>query len=339
MDPDFGEVVHWDLPLLKGYPNRFLRKTRIEDVDRADIPDVDRFLREERFDVVFLHGYTQAFARQLVRRKGEFGYRIVLHGEFTDMPRLDRRWWKDGLKEVYLRWFYRRVDQFCPIGRDALDHLTRRGVSEDRMTLTPYSVDDRELEKQRRAFRGDEQRRALRIDDHQTVFLFSGKLVPRKQPLLLAAAAATLAEDERLVVIYLGSGKESSELETTLRPVLGERLHLPGFVNQSQLGAYFAAADVFVLPSAYDTWGLVVNEAMHWGLPCIVSDRTGCRRDLVREGVSGFVHRWNSAAELAAHMRKFLDDPELAKRMGPPCARTDGRLSDQGGGGTAAEGD
>ena len=101
-----------------------------------------------------------------------------------------------------------------------------------------------------------------------------------------------------------------------LRPLLGERLLMPGFVNQSELGRYFAAADVFVLPSAYDTWGLVVNEAMHWGLPCVVSDKTGCHRDLVEAGVSGFIHGWDNAHDLQVHLQRFLDEPELAPRLG-----------------------
>jgi spore maturation protein CgeB len=71
-----------------------------------------------------------------------------------------------------------------------------------------------------------------------------------------------------------------------------------------------------VLPGAYDTWGLVINEAMHWGLPCVVSDMTGCHRELVDPGTTGFVHRWDNAGELQDYLQRFLDLPDLAPQLG-----------------------
>jgi glycosyltransferase involved in cell wall biosynthesis len=83
---------------------------------------------------------------------------------------------------------------------------------------------------------------------------------------------------------------------------------MPGFVNQSQLGSYFAAADVFVLPSEFETWGLVVNEAMYFGLPVIVSDRVGCRHDLVIPGKTGEVFHHGDVKSLSLLLDYFLGD-------------------------------
>lgn len=316
VDPGFGQVVTWDVPLLDGYQHEFLQKDPIQKVTRSPIPDLAGFLARERFDVVLLNGYMHRFARQLVSMKRRFGYRIVLRGEFTDVTETPRAWWKQALRDSYLRWFYRRVDHFCPIGSESVDHLGKRGIPASRTTLTRYAVDDSLIERQKTDFPRDAAREALGLSPETLLFLFSGKLIPRKQPLLLAKAAAALAGNPRFAVCYLGSGEQLPAVEALLRPLLGERLLTPGFVNQSQLGRYFAASDVFVLPSAYDTWGLVVNEAMHWGLPCVVTDKTGCHRDLVEPGETGFVHRWDSAAELQAHLQTFLDHPGLSIRMG-----------------------
>ncbi len=325
IDPGFGAAVKWDVPLLEGYRHTFLRKDPVQQTHRSTIPDFDGLFSRERFDVVFIHGYTHAFARQIIASKRKYGYKVVLRGEFTDTAQRGAPWWKAGVRNAYLRWFYSRVDHFCPIGSDALDHLRRRGIPPARMTLTPYSVDDQLIESQKMKCHRVTCREELGIAEGQIAFLFSGKLIARKQPLLLAKAAAQLASDPRLVLMYVGSGELLADVEAALRPLLGSRLLLPGFVNQSDLGRYFAAADVFVLPSAFDTWGLVVNEAMHWGLPCIVSDRTGSRRDLVTEGETGLVHEWDSVDHLAACMRSFLDHPRLAAQMGRnTAARIDG---------------
>jgi glycosyltransferase involved in cell wall biosynthesis len=316
IDPGFGQAVTWDVPLLDGYEHEFVQKDSIQAVTRSTIPALAEFLARERFDVVLLNGYMHRFARQLVSMKRRFGYRIVLRGEFTDVTETPRAWWKQSLRDSYLRWFYRRVDHFCPIGSESLDHLEKRGIPAARRTLTRYAVDDSLIERQKADCPRDAARKALGLSPETLLFLFSGKLIPRKQPLLLAKAAAALAANPCFALCYLGSGEQLPAVEALLRPLLGERLLMPGFVNQSELGRYFAASDVFVLPSAYDTWGLVVNEAMHWGLPCIVTDKTGCHRDLVVPNETGYVHRWDSATELQAHMQMFLDHPEQAPRMG-----------------------
>ncbi|MGH9175176.1 MAG: glycosyltransferase, partial [Vicinamibacterales bacterium] len=73
-----------------------------------------------------------------------------------------------------------------------------------------------------------------------------------------------------------------------------------GFQNQRQLSRFYHAADLLVLPSrASETWGLVVNEALHHGVPCVVSDRVGCATDLIEEGITGHSCRADSSAALA----------------------------------------
>lgn len=79
-------------------------------------------------------------------------------------------------------------------------------------------------------------------------------------------------------------------------------------------------ADLFVLPSRglYETWGLAVNEAMHLGIPCLVSDRVGCQRDLVTEGETGWVFQatdFNSLQSKLATALAEVADPTSRKTM------------------------
>ena len=316
IDPGFGANVKWDTPLLTGYDYEFLSKSAIKDANKFCIHNARILLAKERFDVVVLHGYTHKFARQLVRLKRKFCFKLVLRGEFTDMPRRSTGL-IDIVRNMYISWFYKYVDHFCPIGIDAIEHLKRLGIQDNCMTLSPYSVDNTYFELQRKKMDRVECREKLGISPGSMVFLFSGKLIQRKNPLLLAAAAQQLVEEyPQIILVYLGSGEQLDELTSRYSKVYKDRLILPGFVNQSELGKYFRASDVFVLPSNYDTWGLVVNEAMHFGLPCIVSDRVGSRRDLVNPDRTGLIFRHGDAKSLESCLRKFLEDPVYASRLG-----------------------
>ena len=77
----------------------------------------------------------------------------------------------------------------------------------------------------------------------------------------------------------------------------------------------YALADVFVLPSVEETWGLVVNEAMACGLPVIVTERVGSSVDLVRDGENGYVIPAADPASLASRILGLLTDPPLLERM------------------------
>jgi glycosyltransferase involved in cell wall biosynthesis len=85
-------------------------------------------------------------------------------------------------------------------------------------------------------------------------------------------------------------------------------------VNQSEISKYYSIADIFVLPSNFDTWGLVVNEAMNFGLPVIVSDRCGCAKGLVKG--NGFIFKAGDVNDLKEKLETLINDSDLRKEMG-----------------------
>jgi glycosyltransferase involved in cell wall biosynthesis len=98
------------------------------------------------------------------------------------------------------------------------------------------------------------------------------------------------------------------------------------FANQSEMPACYLLADLFALPSQgnSETWGLAVNEAMHMGVPCLVSDLVGCQQDLVIDGATGWVFRAGDLAHLTAKLGEAMDTlaqnpanikAEVAKRI------------------------
>ncbi|MCC6739672.1 MAG: glycosyltransferase family 4 protein [Planctomycetia bacterium] len=322
VDPEFGVPVEWDVPVLEGYAHTFLR--RDADLSRprsVSLTGAAGILREERLDAVLVHGYMHAFERQAVSSARAAGLATLARGEFTDAPPPGgRSSLRSVVRDAVLRRFYRHIDAFCVIGTPARRHLQRLGVPAERLFHSPYSVDTALFEKQRVAFPREASRAALGLAPEDFCALLSAKLIPRKAPLLLVEAARLLARP-RLRLVFVGDGEQRAAVESAARAAVGDRFRIAGFVNQRDIGRFYAAADALVLPSVQDTWGLVVNEAMQFGVPAIVSSAVGCAEDLVTDGETGFVFPAGDAAALASRLASLLDSPGAAARLGMAARR------------------
>jgi glycosyltransferase involved in cell wall biosynthesis len=174
----------------------------------------------------------------------------------------------------------------------------------------PHVVDVDFFQKQAERLRAQkaELRREWQLDDDATVFLFAGKFVEKKRPLDFVNAIAMANQNGKHIMgLMVGDGPLrqacGDEVKSTNAPI-----RFAGFLNQSKIPAAYAAADVLVLPSdGGETWGLVVNEAMASGKPCLVSDRVGCGPDLIVAGETGDVFPLGNIAVLASLLGSYAE--------------------------------
>jgi glycosyltransferase involved in cell wall biosynthesis len=148
------------------------------------------------------------------------------------------------------------------------------------------------------------------------VVLFCAKLQPWKRPLdvLHAFAQANVPQSH---LVYAGEGPMRRELEfQAVSAGVAERVRFLRFVNQSQLPAVYGASDLLVLPSEYEAFGVVVNEAMLCGCAVTVSDRVGAGYDLISPGQSGLIFPCGAGHVLAGILGELLRDPRRVRRMG-----------------------
>jgi glycosyltransferase involved in cell wall biosynthesis len=139
-------------------------------------------------------------------------------------------------------------------------------------------------------------------------------MIARKGVDQLLAAFATLPENARLLLV--GREAELPQLLAQLAEPVRRRVRYAGFQAPDALPQLFAQADVFVLPSRHDGWGVVVNQALGAGLPIIASDQVGAAHDLVRENENGFTFPASDANALAAAMLRYATNPALARSHG-----------------------
>ena len=315
-DSGFGTRVAWDTPLIAGYAHTFLSTdphARDPDAWTPSARGLGAHFRRFRPEVVLLTAYGNGARFQLgvLRAARAIGAKVLLRHEASDVAVL-RSPIKGLLRDILLRRLYARIDGFPAIGAEARRHLVRLGVPESKLGSSPYCVDTDFFAGE--VARWSPQREAIRTDwrigPAGVALVFSGKLIPKKDPLLIPAALGLLEADvrERIHLLVAGDGELRSEMEQACRKVLGARAHLLGFLNQSEIGRVYAAGDLLVLPSrrgAGETWGLVVNEGMQFGLAALVSDGVGCTRDLISVE-TGSVFASGDAAGLAAAINDWI---------------------------------
>jgi len=319
-DKGFGVNIKWDVPLLDGYHHIFLQKNAdFSSSTPFKIHNPKKILIEGGFDTILLQGYMHKFERQLILTAKALKVKTLLRGDLTDET-FKRGLLKTFIRSLYLKWFYHYIDSFCCVGIPAKQHLGKMGIAEKQMFISPYTVDTELFNNQKKISNKKERRSKLGIPDKASVLLFSGKLIPIKNPLLIIDALKLIPDTGNLHLIIVGDGELRKTLKEEARKVLGERLHMAGFVNQSKLGCYYSAADMLILPSEYETWGLVINEAMQFGLPVIVSDKVGCRHNLVLEDKTGFVFHANKPQSLAEKISNILNNPSKISQMGKNAA-------------------
>jgi glycosyltransferase involved in cell wall biosynthesis len=183
----------------------------------------------------------------------------------------------------------------------------------------PYAVDNAYFAARAEAADTSQLRAELQLSPDRPVILFASKLQQRKHADHLLEAYHLLCSSAPATVPYLvivGAGEERQRLEARASELSLEGIRFAGFRNQSALPSFFAMAQVFVLPSRHEPWGLIVNEAMASGCAVVVSDDVGAHADLITNGVEGFVYPTGDVDALAAALRQVLSNPEQAHRMG-----------------------
>lgn len=136
-----------------------------------------------------------------------------------------------------------------------------------------------------------------------------GRFLKLKQFDMLIKAFSTLDENYQLVVI--GEGPEKEAYYELIEKLSLKHVQILEFMSIDQLKKYYFAADVFVLPSYSEVWGLVLNEAMAYGaLPIIASDRCVGGYDLIIKEKNGYQFQWDEINDLRVAMIKILNDTE-----------------------------
>lgn len=304
-DPGFGRTVDWDMPLREGYENVTLAETDME----AEIAAAD---------VLWLHGWQTPVFRRALILAGRENVPVLMRGENCDIAMPDGSGPKGWLKRRYIRRIFRRCWGLLAIGTENKNYYLDRGILPERIFNMPYAIDNQAFADRAEAARPgrDQLKQSLGIAPGQKVVLFAGKFQRRKRADLLVQAVDHLSVDgDKPALVMVGGGEMEGELRRQAPAAI-----FTGFKNQSELPAFYDMADVFVLPSELEPWGLAVNEAMACGTAVVASSQVGCAIDLISPNC-GAVFQSGDVGALTIAIKRCLDDSDAMGRAAAEAIR------------------
>ena len=313
-DPGFGRTVKYDVPLLGGYehvlvPNRSLRPALTSPWGVFN-PSLPALIRRSRLDAILVHGYSSLSHWLAYTAAVGLGIPYMLRGDSQPDPRNAPRT-RALLKKALIRPLIRHAGACLAIGTHNMQFYASYGARSTQVFFAPYSIDTERFAAAGATGRG--RRRlmleSLGLDPRLPMVLFAAKLQPWKRPADVVMAADQMHRPPNLVMIGDGPLYDAMADLASTRPWM----RVLGFVNQTAIGEWYGAADVFALPSDREPWGLAVNEAMAAGAVPIVSDAAGCSLDLVSADI-GWVYPAADIQALAAALTQACLAGALATR-------------------------
>lgn len=317
-DPQFGQHVQWDVPLLDGHAHEFLPNWISAQQPGALLPlhrGLRQRLKEGQFDMLWLHGWGRLAELRALADAKALGLPVLMRTENnfrgTARPRPGLR---QGLKERLKHRVLRQCDAFGYMGQAGYDYFRAYRVDHAKLFDMPYVVDNAwwqtACEQSNKALSDPD----LGLDPQRPTVLYVGKLIERKGVIPLIQACQSLPPAQQPNLVIVGSGPLMETAKAAAKGLL--HCHFAGFQNQAELPQWFALADLFAIPSRDEQWGVVVNEAMNGACAVLASDEVGSAPELVIPGVTGDIYPAGDQAKLEASLKQLLSQPDKLRTMG-----------------------
>lgn len=290
------------------FPVRRFHATKYADVPHGLgilAPTMAMALLENPFDLIHAHafGYFPMFAGGLAEMMRGVPLVVTPHSDVGDTS-IAKRLLNWAVPPVTLR----RAQRVIAVTSGEAVRLRQLGVAPERIRMIPNGVDLREFSPSR----------APHSPRDQTSILFVGRCYPRQKGLEhLIRSLALLREPRNISLRIVGEDWGGVTQLRMLSKSLGveQQVQFAGRESRGELIRSYLSADVFVLPSLFEPFGIVLLEAMAAGLP-VVASRVGGIPEIVEDGATGILVQPGDATALSLALETLISDPPLRQRMG-----------------------
>jgi glycosyltransferase involved in cell wall biosynthesis len=214
--------------------------------------------------------------------------------------------------------FYEKADEVW-ISQPAVEETIREYGFKGKIEIVPLGNDFTNIESIE--FIKNQARKDFQIPDNEVVFLFVGQIIWEKNIRLLVESLA-LIKDIPFKMFFIGIGYATDDLKQLVNQLgLNDKAIFVGLISdREKLKQYYAAADLFLFPSTYDTWAIVVREAAALSTPSLLIEESNVAK-IIKNNVNGFLSK-NTTESFASSLRNLISNSELVKKVGLNASET-----------------
>jgi len=244
--------------------------------------------------------YSKLFRCKRVLWSGTAGYR-----------KISQKKWVKNIKS----WFIKQFHSYLTYGSQAADYLVLHGANKECIAVGYNTVDLSLFMKESEICRQDGSLDKLREKFPEKMILYVGRFLEFKRVDLLLEGLSQMKETGWMCLL-IGWGPTEEKLKQRIaKGDLKGRVEFLDFQPPEELAKYYSLCRAFVLPSMWEPWGLVVNEAMACKAPVVISKGAGSAHDLVEEGITGFSYEYNDTQELGRILDRLIKDDQLYENI------------------------
>lgn len=279
--------------------------------DASFSPEVIRYLRRS-YDAVILGGYsspTYMLAMEYMRFR-KINFLMNADGGFIKSD----SWYMRKIKKHYIG----MASGWLSTGRETNEYLTHYGADLSHIYQYPFSS----VLKNQICHPSEEEKRCLKKQlglIERKIAIAVGQFIPRKGFDYLIKAAGKIPKEYGILLVGGIAGTEFNKLRELNSAT---NVHFLDFMDKERLSLYYKAADIFVFPTREDIWGLVLNEAMSYGLPSVASVRANATKELIKNDINGYLIDPENVELMAEQMLRLFRDDKKRINMGANALKT-----------------
>lgn len=300
-----GIKFNWNIEEIKNFEAIFLKEGDIQ--ENKINWKILKYIKKNRYDEIIITSYayyTEMIALLALKFK-RIPYFMEVDGGLIREENI--------LKKIYKSFLISNAKGYFSPSKFTDVYLLYYGANKEKIYRYPFtSLKEKDiLENIVDREKKHEIRKKLKINETK-VIVSVGQFIHRKGFDVLLNACSKLEEN---VGVYVIGGQPTEEYLELVKKFGLTNVHFEGFKTKAELSEYFKAADLFVLPTREDVWGLVINEAMANGLPVVTTNKCVAGIELIEEEVNGYIVPVGDSEALAAKINRIINDIKIQSNM------------------------
>lgn len=300
IDKDFNKKFSWNISMLSGYNFFFAKDNSNYNSWFLRFPNLSSELDKINCNSILILGWNKIIYLQAILYAIRKRIPIILRAE--NNLNSEKNIIIKILKKMIFPILFSFFDKILYIGKLNKNFYLFYKVKESKLIYAPYFVDNNFF------YKNKKRHKSFNI-------LFIGKFIHRKNPFDILKIAVMLKDYKNIKFILVGDGPLLLKCKKWAITKSINNVSFEGFKNQLQMRKIYSQGDILINSSSFETWGLVVNEAMISGLPCIVTNNTSCSLDLIKEGKTGYIYQVGDLLTLKKYILKIYNNKKKYLQM------------------------